>query len=56
MVPRGAWDQVNYDRYVGDAADMARILRGEKEVDYPYSHDLAVQETVLLASAMPVDR
>ena len=25
----------NYERYVGDAADMARILRGEKECDYP---------------------
>ena len=45
----------NYERYVGDAADMARILRGEKECDFPYSHDLAVQETVLLASGMPID-
>lgn len=44
----------NYDRYVGDAADMAKILRGKKECDFPYSHDLAVQETVLLASGMPV--
>jgi len=43
----------NYERYVGDAADMAKILRGEKECDFPYAHDLAVQETVLLASAMP---
>lgn len=44
----------NYERYVGDAADMAKILRGEKECDFPYAHDLAVQETVLLASDMPV--
>jgi predicted dehydrogenase len=44
----------NYERYVGDAADMAKILRGEKECDFPYSHDLAVQETVLLASGMPI--
>lgn len=43
----------NYPRYVGDAADMAKILRGEKECDFPYSHDLAVQEAVLLASGMP---
>lgn len=43
----------NYERYVGDAADMARILRGEKECDYSYAHDLAVQETVLVASGMP---
>ena len=45
----------NYERYVGDAADMARILRGEKECDFSYEHDLAVQETVLRASAMPVE-
>jgi predicted dehydrogenase len=45
----------NYPRYVGDAADMARTLRGEKECDFPYSHDLAVQETVLQASGMAID-
>jgi predicted dehydrogenase len=39
-----------FTRYVADAADMARIIRGEKESDFPYSHDLAVQQTVLLAS------
>jgi hypothetical protein len=44
----------NYQRYAGDAADMARILRGQKECDYSYAHDLAVQETVLLAGGMPV--
>lgn len=46
----------NYQRYAGDAADMARILRGEKECDYSYAHDLAVQETVLLASGMSVEK
>lgn len=45
----------NYSRYVGDAADMARILRGEKECDFSYDHDLGVQETVLRASGMPLD-
>jgi predicted dehydrogenase len=40
----------NYERYVGDAADMARIIRGEKECDFSFEHDLAVQETVLRAS------
>ena len=40
----------DYPRYVGDAADMARIIRGEKDTDYSYEHDLTVQETVLLAS------
>jgi hypothetical protein len=46
----------NYERYSGDAADMARILAGEKECDFPYAHDLAVQETVLRASDMPLDK
>jgi predicted dehydrogenase len=44
-----------YQRYVDDAADMARILRGEKASDYTYAHDLDVQETVLRASGMPLD-
>ncbi|MCA9150267.1 MAG: gfo/Idh/MocA family oxidoreductase, partial [Planctomycetales bacterium] len=38
-----------YRRYVGDAADMARVLRGEKQSDFSYAHDLLVQETLLLA-------
>ncbi len=38
-----------YSRYVGDAADMARIIRGEKATDFPYAHDLTVQETLLKA-------
>jgi predicted dehydrogenase len=45
-----------YVRYVGDAADMARIIRGEKESDFPYSHDLAVQRTLLQACSLPLDR
>lgn len=45
-----------YERYVADAADLARIVRGEKATDYPYAHDLAVQETVLRASGRPLDR
>jgi len=43
-----------FTRYVADAADMARIIRGEKETDFPYSHDLTVQQTVLLASGQSV--
>lgn len=39
-----------FERYVADAADMARIIRGEKPSDFSYAHDLAVQETVLRAS------
>ena len=38
-----------YTRYVDDAADMARVIRGEKASDFPYEHDLAVQETLLKA-------
>jgi predicted dehydrogenase len=55
--PRGDYRRGTHDislpkftRYVADAADMARILRGEKETDFSYAHDLAVQETVLRAS------
>jgi predicted dehydrogenase len=45
----------NYPRYVGDAADMAKIIRGEKGCDYSYAHDLAVQEAVLRASGQDID-
>lgn len=41
-----------YERYVGDAADLAAIVRGEKKNPYPSDHDLAVQEAVLAAAAM----
>lgn len=43
-----------YTRYVEDAADMARIIRGEKPTDFPYAHDLAVQETLLQACGLPL--
>ena len=41
-----------FSRYIADAADMARIIRGEKETDFPYAHDLTVQQTVLQASGV----
>jgi len=41
-----------YIRYVDDAADMARIIRGEKPADFSYEHDLAVQATVLKACGL----
>lgn len=54
--PRGSYQKgpqevtfPKYVRYVADAADMAKILRGEKAPDYTAAHDLAVQETVLAA-------
>lgn len=43
----------DYPRYVGDADDLARIIRGEKDPDYSYEYDLAVQRAVLAASALP---
>lgn len=45
-----------YARYVGDAADMARIIRGEKASDFSYEHDLTVQDTVLSASGVATDK
>jgi predicted dehydrogenase len=36
-----------YERYVDDARDMARVIRGEKVNDFAYSHDLLVQTTLL---------
>jgi predicted dehydrogenase len=40
-------------RYEGDFMDLAKVIRGEKEFDFPPAHDLAVQEAVLLASGLP---
>ena len=42
-------------RYDGEFADLAKVIRGEKEFEWSYDHDLAVQETVLLASGMPLE-
>ena len=41
-----------YVRYVDDAADMARIIRGEKESDFSPVHDLDVQTSVLQACGL----
>ena len=43
-----------FTRYVGDAADMARIIRGAKASDFSHEHDLVVQRALLWASDMPV--
>lgn len=45
-----------YSRYVADAADMARVIRGEKPSDFSYEHDLAVQRTLLTACGLPLDK
>ncbi len=41
-------------RYVADAADMAKIIRGEKESDFSPDHDLVVQSSLLEASGLSV--
>lgn len=58
--PRGPYRQgyqdivlSKYTRYVEDAADMARILRGEARNRFSYAHDLTVQECLLKACQMP---
>lgn len=43
-----------YTRYVDDAADLARVIRGEKPADFSAAHDLAVQKTLLQACEMPL--
>ncbi len=45
-----------YTRYIDDAADMARIIRGERETDFSYEHDLTVQETLLEACGLPKEK
>ena len=42
-----------YSRYVADAADLARVVRNEKDTDFSYEHDYAVQKAVLMASRLP---
>jgi predicted dehydrogenase len=42
-------------RYDDQLAELARIIRGEQPNPYPPEHDLAVHETVLRASGIPLD-
>ena len=42
-----------YTRYTDDVADMAQIIRREKDIDFSYEHDYFVQECVLKASKLP---
>ena len=41
-----------YVRYVDDAADMAKIIRGEKESDFSPEHDLNVQTALMQACGL----
>ncbi|MHC4167131.1 MAG: Gfo/Idh/MocA family protein [Planctomycetota bacterium] len=42
-------------RYDDQLIELARVIRGQKESDYPPEHDLAVQEAVLKASGATLD-
>jgi predicted dehydrogenase len=45
-----------YQRYVDDLADLAAIIRGEKQSDFDSDHDLAAQETLLKACKLPLGK
>lgn len=45
-----------YERYIDDAADMAKIIRGEKATDFSYFHDLTVQTALLQSCGLPLDQ
>jgi predicted dehydrogenase len=49
--PRGYQDieLPKYGRYTDDVADLAKVIRHEKDTDYSYEHDYQVQRAVLLA-------
>lgn len=61
--PRAQWKRGYQDvsfpkmtgRYDGEFADLAKVIRGEKTFAFTPGHDLAAQETVLLASGLPID-
>ena len=42
-------------RYDGDFKDLIRVLQGEKELEFSYDHDLAVQKAVLEASGLSLE-
>ena len=42
-------------RYDEQLIELARIIRGQKESEYPPEHDLAVQEAVLKAGGAPLN-
>ncbi|MEM1296013.1 MAG: gfo/Idh/MocA family oxidoreductase, partial [Verrucomicrobiota bacterium] len=41
-------------RYDEEFRDLAKIIRGEKKLAWNSTHDIAVQETLLRASGMPL--
>lgn len=45
----------DYPRYVADVADMAKVVRMEKDFEFSYEHDFAVQKVVLEGSGAGLD-
>lgn len=43
-----------YRRYVGDAEDMAQVIRQQKPDSFGHAHELAVQRTLLRACGLPL--
>ena len=43
-------------RYDDEFRDLAKVVRGEKKLDWNAEHDLAVHEAILLASGLPLDK
>ena len=41
-------------RYDGDFADLAKVIRGEKALEFTPEHDLVTQETLMLACGLPL--
>ncbi len=59
--PRGKFNKGYQDipvrdlpRYDADFTDLAAVIRGQREFAFSPEHDLAVQETILAASGMPL--
>ena len=42
-------------RYDGDFEDLAKVIRGEKALEFSPAHDLAVHETILRASGLRME-
>ena len=41
--------------YVAEFADLAKVIRGQKQLAWTYEHDLTVHETLLRICGMPLD-
>jgi predicted dehydrogenase len=41
--------------YMAEFADLAKVIRGEKALDWSYEHDLTVHETLLLICGMSLE-